>query len=246
MRYAILSDLHGNEPALLAVLKRLHNLLPDRIVCLGDLVGYNPFPAFCVQFALSDCDFVIRGNHDKAVAQLGTRFEMNEIAESAIRWTRETLSSHYIEHLAQLPAGPMLISNGLLICHGTPMDEDRYLVSVNDVQESFTFLYEHFRLTSFCAIGHTHIPLVIGERTSTVYPKNGLIVQLEPGRRYLLNPGSVGQPRDGDSRASFGILDTEQLEFTVHRVSYAVERTQERIIEAGLPEFLAERLAIGS
>ena len=246
MRYAILSDLHGNEPALRAVIQRLQILLPDRVVCLGDLVGYNPFPAFCVRFVFENCDFVLRGNHDKAVAQSGTCFEMNGIAASVIRWTRVALSTKHIEYLTQLPAGPILLSDGLLICHGTPMDEDRYLADINDVRESFAYIGENFRLARFCAVGHTHIPIVIGEGEKTVYPKNGLVVKLEQGRRYLLNPGSVGQPRDGDFRASFGILDTEQREFIVYRVSYAVEQTQKRILEKGLHRFLAERLAIGA
>lgn len=246
MRYAILSDLHGNEPALRAIIKRLQTLSPNRVVCLGDIVGYNPFPDFCVRFVSENCDFVLRGNHDKAVAQVETCFEMNGMAESAIRWTRAVLSTKHIEYLTQLPAGPVLLNDGLLICHGTPMDEDRYLVGTNDVRESFAFIGDNFRFARFCAVGHTHIPLVIGEGKETVYPKNGLVVKLERGRRYLLNPGSVGQPRDGDFRASFGILDTEQLEFIVYRVSYAVEQTQKRILEESLHRFLAERLAIGA
>ena len=245
MRYAILSDLHGNEPALTAVVDRLRGIEVDRTVCLGDLVGYNPFPVPCLRFSREHCDLTIRGNHDKAVAGVQTRFEMNEVAEAAIRWTREALSARQLRGLAKLRAGPITAGDGLLVCHGTPMDEDRYLVAVEDARESFEFLFARYPLTRFCAFGHTHVAVVVDERRGATVPEDGAAVRLAPGRRYLLNPGSVGQPRDGDPRAAFGILDTERLEFTVHRVAYPLQRTQERIRAEGLPDFLAERLISG-
>lgn len=245
MRYAILSDLHGNEPALFAVRKRLQNVGAEHIVCLGDLVGYNPFPAACLKFASEHCDLVIRGNHDKAVAIQKTRFEMNEIAEAAIRWTQKKLSAQEVQLLAELRAGPLLAENGLLICHGTPIDEDRYLVNAIDAEDSFRYLSSYYPSIRLCAFGHTHVPLVVDEEGMSFCPQDGAAVKLSPNRRYLLNPGSVGQPRDGDSRAAFGILDTERQEFTVHRIPYSVEQTQKQIRDEGLPNFLAERLAVG-
>jgi diadenosine tetraphosphatase ApaH/serine/threonine PP2A family protein phosphatase len=242
---AVLSDVHANLEALSAVLRAVGLEKPDAIVCLGDLVGYNADPEACVSAVLDRAAASVRGNHDKAVAGLMGLEWFNPTAAEAARWTRRTMGSETLGRLARLPAGPVEMPGGVLLCHGTPYDEDEYLVSEADVAASFRALERDHPATRWCLHGHTHAPLAIELRGGRCRRLAGGPVRLEASGRYLLNPGSVGQPRDGNPRASFGILDTSRGAWRVVRVPYDVAGAQGKISAARLPAELAARLAGG-
>ncbi|MBN1835200.1 MAG: metallophosphoesterase family protein, partial [Spirochaetales bacterium] len=216
------------------------------VLYLGDAVGYNADPNDCVTRILDMADAVIRGNHDKTVASADNLEWFNEVAREAILWTRDTLVPENLRRLGEIPAGPLEVLERYLICHGSPMDEDLYITRQRDVQKSFDFMRRRFPKARICFFGHTHVPLLIEEGGEAVAPAAQNV--LRPDRRYLINPGSVGQPRDRDPRAAFGILesgDDGEAVFRQYRVEYPLERTQAKIRAAGLPAMLAERLELG-
>lgn len=245
MRYLVLSDIHANLEALDAVLEAAREIPYERILVLGDLVGYGADPNAVVDCIRGlDPHAVIRGNHDKVGAGLEPSDAFNAVARAAIRWTYEALSDDNRDWLAELPAGPLVVDELLEICHGTPFDEDMYVFDDADVLRAMQSADR--RLVLF---GHTHVQ--VGYRLAnqsltlvTADARRPLHVPIGQGH-YLINPGSVGQPRDGDPRAGFGIYDAAKSVVEIYRTPYAIERTQERIREAGLPEALAQRLAIG-
>jgi diadenosine tetraphosphatase ApaH/serine/threonine PP2A family protein phosphatase len=189
---------------------------------------------------------LVRGNHDKTVASLDNLEWFNEAARAAIQWTHDALAASSLRKLSDIPSGPLPVLDRLLICHGSPMDEDLYITRHRDVERSFEYMDRHHPGTRVCFFGHTHVPLIVDEDGEALVPPERFVLQ--PERRYLINPGSVGQPRDRDPRASFGVLEIEEADSLVYRhyrVEYPVERTQEKIRGAGLPSMLAERLARG-
>lgn len=243
MRVAILSDIHANGEAFVEVLKQVKTLNVEKIVCLGDIVGYNADPDFCVEKIFSLTDSMVRGNHDKASwDRLSINF-FNEIAREAVKWTRRTMKPINLTRLKNIKKGPLLINNKFLICHGTPMDEDCYIFDMRIAQESFYYIQERHPGISLCFFGHTHVPVIIEESgkafTSTAE------IKLKKDCFYLINPGSVGQPRDGIPLASFGVYDDEAMIFRYFRVQFPVKETQRKILFAGLPTFLADRLTLG-
>jgi len=245
---AILSDIHGNREALEAVLAAISSSSVQAVWCLGDLVGYNPDPDFCTCEILPLAAAVIRGNHDKAVAGLLSLEWFNPVAKEAVLWTRRVLPPDTLGRLARLPEGPAQPGRGILLCHGTPMDEDRYMVERGAIAETFRWM-RGSPGSRICFHGHTHLPFACSLRKGgggpEALPTEGEI-GLEPDRMYLINPGSVGQPRDGIPLASFGILDADRSTYTTIRVAYDVEKTRLKILEAGLPRELAWRLAEGT
>ena len=243
MRYAIISDIHSNVEALEAVLKKIRQVKADKIYCLGDVVGYNADPGSCLERIRDVADKVIRGNHDKAVCGIMDITYFNSYAADAVRWTTAALGEEDVKYLTELPEGPSDTGEGILICHGAPQDEDLYLVTSDSIDEGFSFLEKEFSGIHICFFGHTHVPLAIDNEKNMLNTEGA--VYLEKDKVYLINPGSVGQPRDGDSQAAFGIYDDQDSIFTFYRVPYAVEETQEKIISAGLPPVLAQRLALG-
>lgn len=245
MIFAVLSDVHANREALAAVLHAVDRINPDVLLFLGDLVGYNADPEACVEAVLGRAAAVVRGNHDKAVAGLLGLDWFNPVAAEAARWTRRTVAAATLERLAGLPAGPLATGDGVLLCHGTPSDEDRYLSSESAVAEAFRTLERSFPDALFCLHGHTHVPSAIRCRAGRIRRLDPEEIALEASARYLLNPGSVGQPRDGNARASFGILDLSRGVWRVVRVPYDVEGARARIAAARLPAELAERLIAG-
>jgi len=248
MVYAIVSDIHSNHEALAAVLGAIERLPVDVLYCLGDLVGYNADPDACVQAILPQARAVVRGNHDKAVAGLLNLDWFNTTAKEAVLWTRRSASASTLEAARKLPQGPLEVEDGILLCHGTPYDEDVYLMDSVSIAESYRFLVENHPETRFCLYGHTHYPQVVvrkGERKKPEVLRGQEEVRLERGATYLINPGSVGQPRDGIALASFGILDTKRLVYRNLRVAYGVQETQRKILQAGLPPELARRLSEG-
>jgi diadenosine tetraphosphatase ApaH/serine/threonine PP2A family protein phosphatase len=245
MILAVLSDVHANREALAAVLHAVDRIGPDRLLFLGDLVGYNADPEACVEAVLGRAALTVRGNHDKAVAGLMGLEWFNPIAAEAARWTRRTVAAATLERIAGLPAGPRATDGGVLLCHGTPSDEDEYLSSESVVAEAFQTLERSYPDTRFCLHGHTHVPSAAVCRAGGIRGLDPEEVELEASARYLLNPGSVGQPRDGNARASFGILDLSRGVWRVVRVPYDVEGARARIAAARLPAQLAERLIAG-
>jgi diadenosine tetraphosphatase ApaH/serine/threonine PP2A family protein phosphatase len=243
MKYLILSDIHANLEALEAALSSAGG--HDAVLVLGDLVGYGADPN-----AVIDCVralpgvTIIRGNHDKVGAGIENVESFNHLARHAITWTATTLTPPNREWLAALPAGPAVIDALVEICHGSPFDEDVYIFDDLDARRAINATER-----PLCLFGHTHVPAVFRFDTElkSIGPPRGARYRLpiDAGAKYLVNCGAVGQPRDGDPRAAFGTLDTNTRTLTVVRVPYDVAVAQGQSIAAGLPEVLAQRLAIG-
>lgn len=246
MRYLVISDIHANLQAFETVLAEAAPLHYDKVLLLGDLVGYGGDPnAICDRVRAMKPDALIRGNHDKVGSGVETPEGFNAVARSAIKWTYETLTKENREWLAALPAGPMIVDDMIEICHGTPFDEDAYVFDDLDALRAM-----HAARRPLCLFGHTHVQVghfLSRDQFGLATPEDHrpLTIKLDEANRYLINPGSVGQPRDGDPRAGFGIVDTTAREMTIYRVEYPIQKAQARILEEGLPDVLAHRLALG-
>ncbi len=246
MRYLILSDIHANLDALDAVLDDASRIGYDRVLVLGDLVGYGAQPNEAIaRVRALEPAAIIRGNHDKVAAGLEPADGFNPAALHAAEWTARSLTPENRAYLAAQPIGPVLVDDETEICHGSPTDEDAYITSKLSALRA---LKEASR--PVCFYGHTHVPVAFC-LTDTGFEmvlqgSNGHEqVHVMPGLQYLINPGSVGQPRDGDPRAAFGTFEVESRVVTLYRTAYPVELAQEKIIQAGLPQVLAARLAVG-
>lgn len=245
MRTLVLSDLHSNLEATQSCLDAARELGFERVAVLGDLVGYGGSPEEVVrELRALKIAVMIRGNHDRVVAGIERGEEFNLLALQAAVVNRRMISEETKGFLATLPAGPAELSRGILASHGSPLDEDEYLVDPEEALRTF-----HEIDFEVCLFGHTHVPCVFslsGRALSTIYPApDGTRVALRQGVRYLINPGSVGQPRDEDPRAAFLLLDEAAREASFHRVNYPVQKAQVRMLEAGLPPLLAQRLQRG-
>jgi predicted phosphodiesterase len=246
VRYLILSDLHANIDALEAVLEAAPPAEHDGVIVLGDLVGYGAEPNAVVDRVRAlEPRAIIRGNHDKAACGIADGSNFNHIARLAAEWTAGQLTPGNRQYLRALPQGPVTIDELTEICHGAPFDEDHYIFDSEDATRALD-VSTH----ALCLFGHTHLPVVF-ERDATTFigyapdPDADPRVALRTGAKYLVNVGSVGQPRDGDPRAAFGMLDVDEGSVIVRRVDYPVELAQRRILNAGLPASLANRLGIG-
>jgi predicted phosphodiesterase len=246
MRYLVLSDIHANLEALEAVLAHAAAAGGwEALVVLGDLVGYgaDPNPVIDRIRGLSPLA-VIRGNHDKAASGVDDATAFNPAAREAALWTYQALTADNREYLRGLPAGPLTIADGVDICHGAPFDEDAYIFDGSDAWQAL----EASR-SRLCFFGHTHLAVAFlrsGQVFESIVPDSPeTIVQAADGRRLLVNPGSVGQPRDGDARAAYALYDDQAGVVAIRRVGYAVQQAQEKIVAAGLPRALANRLAVG-
>jgi predicted phosphodiesterase len=243
MRIAILSDVHANREALREVERSLSELAVDEIIYLGDAVGYNADPEYCTRRLGDLTDLTVRGNHDKTVSSPTNLDWFNEVARSAILWTRESLSAQSLQILDSLPKGPRVVLDRYLLCHGSPMDEDLYIARRIDVDRSFKFLKKNTDGIKICFYGHTHVPYIIEENGRALTPPERY--HLDREHCYLINPGSVGQPRDRVPLASYGLFDEEEMVYYHYRVPFPIETAQRKIIAAGLPRMLADRLAAG-
>lgn len=246
MRYLILSDMHGNYEALRAVLAHCRRKRFDRVLMLGDVVGYGAAPNQVIDALLDVRPPMdsIRGNHDKVVAGLDSGASFNHAALEAARWTAEKLQPRHLRYVRELPQGPVDVGPGIVICHGSPLDEDAYVLTDLDAFEIFA-VHESW-LTFF---GHTHVTSMFaldggGVRVAALRGDSGRI-ELDPDLRYLINPGSIGQPRDRDPRASYMTYDSERRVVRWYRIPYPIDKAQGRIRDAGLPGMLADRLAVG-
>jgi predicted phosphodiesterase len=245
VRYLILSDIHANLEALDAVILDARGGY-DRIVCCGDLVGYGADPNAVCEWARSNLHLVIRGNHDRVCACRSGAEYFNERAQAAATWTRTALSPENFAYVCALPAGPAAIE-GASLAHGSPTDEDEYLLSEWEVMRIAARLGPgvHF-------IGHSHLQGGFlsdwkgARRLARPGPgERERIVALSPDHLYLINAGAVGQPRDRDPRAAYAIYESDARAVTLRRVEYDVPKAQAKIRKAGLPASLADRLAAG-
>lgn len=246
MHYLILTDMHGNAEALQAVLRKVRRKRFDATLVLGDLVGYGAGPNQVVDTIreLPGVVYRVRGNHDKVASGIEDGANFNQAALTAALWTKEHLSPANLRFVKELERGPRQIDGDFWICHGSPLDEDQYVLSIFDAWEIFSRFS-----ADLVFFGHTHIPSLFvakgsDTRVALLRGPSGSI-RLEPGARYLINPGSIGQPRDRDPMAAYMTFDSEKRMVRWYRVDYAIDRAQQRILKAGLPKVLADRLALG-
>jgi predicted phosphodiesterase len=245
VRYLILSDIHGNWEALQAVLAHPRSEY-DRIVCCGDLVGYGADPDAVTEWVRDNVAAIVRGNHDKAAAGLEDLEWFNPVAKRSALWTQASMKPENVAYLRDLTKGPEQV-NGFQILHGSPLDEDEYVVTEHDVAQIAPYLAAE---VSF--FGHTHLQGGFLCHRNGVAPFGGVAdgasdqaIELEQDASYLINPGSVGQPRDGDPRAAYAVYDPEARLVTLFRTEYDIVAAQRKILNAGLPEMLAARLQAG-
>ena len=232
MRSAIISDVHSNLEALSTALEAIEKEEIDEILFLGDVVGYGANPNECVALVRERCSVVLLGNHDLAAVDLSVAEEFNNHARVAAHWTSKKLSAENREYLKSLPY-TATVREALLV-HASPFEPEEwhYIISESDARRMFP----HFKET-ICFVGHSHVPGVFAE--------SAIEQDVRRGERFIVNVGSIGQPRDGDPDLSFGIFDSERWEYRNIRLVYDVERAARKIRDAGLPPVLADRLFRG-
>ncbi|MEJ2054076.1 MAG: metallophosphoesterase family protein [Calditrichaceae bacterium] len=236
MAIAILSDIHSNLEALRAAFDYIGQNDIEKVYCLGDIVGYGPNPNECVELIRDRCEIILMGNHDYAAIGQANIEYFNEYAKMSTRWTIEQLNKENFEFLKGLPFSHQ--TDDMLLVHSSPSNPSHwyYVLSVQDARIEMQSFSEHI-----CLIGHSHVPVVFSgqnfnrERTQ----------KLNPDRKYIINVGSVGQPRDGNPNPCFAVLDLEGNNLEYIRLEYDINTTHDKIVKAGLPLFLAERLLKG-
>jgi predicted phosphodiesterase len=245
VRYLILSDIHANREGLEAAVEHAAGKY-DLVLCLGDLVGYGADPNAVTEWVREHAACVVRGNHDKAAVGLDDLEWFNPVARAAAVWTQHELTPENADYIRNLPRGPLAL-DGFQMVHGSPLDEDEYILGVADA--GLVFGYLETPLTFF---GHTHLQggfiwnrarVETIEKTPAVEERQTM--ELDPECAYMVNPGSVGQPRDGDPRAAYAVYNPEESFLIYYRLPYDVRKAQEKIRRAGLPPLLADRLATG-
>jgi diadenosine tetraphosphatase ApaH/serine/threonine PP2A family protein phosphatase len=246
LRVAVISDVHSNLPALEAVLESIETAGPEEIWCLGDVVGYGAQPDECAALVRERCAFSLNGNHDLAVTGEIDASTFSETARAAVDWTKERISTETMDYLKSL--SPEGVRNGFGLFHASPRDPIwEYVLSIDQAEAGLDAQSERI-----CLIGHSHVALFFTRPPSTgrrsfasgAQAGDGDLLDLAEGD-WLLNPGSVGQPRDGDPRAAWLEIETDDWTARYHRVRYDAAAAGAAILEAGLPTALAERLQIG-
>ncbi len=243
MRYAIIADIHANLEAFTAVLGDIKEQSGvEEVWCLGDVVGYGPDPSRCIELLRQQNHVCVAGNHDwAAIGKIDTAY-FNSDAAAASRWTAAQLSPEDVEYLTNLP---LVVEKGdFTLVHGSPREPVwEYLLSPSNARENFSYFKSRF-----CLVGHSHIPLVFryddtGECSSSRFSPN---IRLVLGKsRLIINSGGVGQPRDGDPRASYAIGDSEARTVRLYRVAYDINATQSKMVKQGLPMRVVSRLNYG-
>ena len=243
MRYAIIADIHANLAAFQAVLEDIERRGGvEEVWCLGDVVGYGPEPHQCLELLRQYNHVCVAGNHDwAAIGQIDTS-DFNPDAAAACRWTAEQLTPEDVEYLKNLPL--VIQKDDFTLVHGSPREPIwEYLISVSGAKQNFAYFQ-----SQFCLVGHSHVPLVFSydEAGNCSFSQLLTDVGLLLGRhRLIINPGGVGQPRDGDPRASYAIYDSETRLVKLYRVAYDIDATQARMVEHNLPMRLVARLGYG-
>lgn len=241
-RVGIISDIHGNFAALEAVLKQLDDEGVDQIICCGDVVGYGARPNECVDKVRERNIPTIAGNHDHAALLLTDITNFNEIAKTAVLWTKNVLTEENSEWLRQLPLTLRHRENNAFYVHASPKEpgEWNYILTMGEARTNFNYFSEQI-----CFIGHSHQPFIIENDEGNLACPTKPEIEIRDGRRYLINVGSVGQPRDRNWRSCYVIVDFEKKKLEIKRCDYDLEASQKAILDAGLPGELAERLAHG-
>lgn len=241
MKIAVITDIHGNFEALEGVLAEVRLAGADRIICLGDVVGYGPQPRECIELLLNEASVILLGNHDAAAVDLAAAADFNENARAAVEWTNSVLSDGDRDFLASLPY--VHREENCFFVHASPYQPAQwnYVAGRMDAERSFSHFSE-----KVCFIGHTHRPFIASmDSAGALEVVEEWPVELKDDCRYLVNAGSVGQPRDFDPRAAWVMLDTALRTVSVQRVLYDVEKTRELMASHGLPRFLIDRLQSG-
>ena len=244
MRIAVIADIHANLEALQAVLERINALNVDEIVCLGDIVGYNASPNECVDIIRNAKIVSVLGNHDACASGLEKPYRFNALARSAVSWTREHLTEENRLYLLNLPREKKV--HDYFLVHGSIHDTNRYLLTRGDAVDNFQLLAGLPGRPMLGFFGHTHVGTAFIDHQGSISSDLSSELSLSSGKSYLINPGSVGQPRDGDPRASFLVYDRDDRTVLVFRVEYDIKMCQDKIVRAGLPPQLAWRLEQGS
>lgn len=239
MKVAIIADIHGNIHALKAVEKRIEDFKVDEVWCLGDTVGYGVFPNECVSWVRENCSIALLGNHELALLGFVDVYLLNDYARAAIEWTKEVITDENWEFLRKL--GVQQLTPCCQLVHDTPKSPGsmEYILSKKDAYGALLSQQK-----DVCFFGHTHIPAAYRLLSSTVDRLSVYSLSFDVGR-YLINPGSVGQPRDNDPRASFGVFNLKEKRFSLYRVEYDTKVAAKSILKAGLPDYLAARLILG-
>lgn len=238
MIYAILSDVHANLEALTVCLEEIDRIKPDRLICLGDLVDYCAEPNVIVDIIKQRCDVVILGNHDEGQFNYNSVEGYTENAFLSSVYTRTIIEPRHVEYFRTLPYTHT--ENNILFVHASPcMPESyKYVLKIESAVQNFKFFTEQI-----CFIGHSHKPVIYEESVNGVCEVKA--EKLDPTARYIINVGSVGQPRDGNPKLSFGVFDTEKFKYRNVRLDYDIKSASEKIIKEGLPEYLSSRLFEG-
>ena len=243
MRLAVIADVHSNLPALRAVLDEIEELAPDRVVCLGDLVGYNAQPSECIEEVLARCDIVVAGNHDVEATSTRSAAGTNAAARHAIDWTRAQLTAAERQELERLPV--ISVEPEFVAVHGSYLSDAHFrgYVTSTMLDENLEVVRRRSEWPKLALCGHTHVPMC-GYSTpdGVTEAKLHAPVEWERSSCVLVNPGAVGQPRDGDPRAAFAMVNVEERRVEVHRVAYDIAQTVAASRDAGLPDSLAMRL----
>lgn len=241
MRYAVISDIHGNLEAFEAVLSALSEERIDEYLFAGDVVGYGADPKKCIELLKSlNPVAAVTGNHEWGVLKKIEMSYFNDLAQNAVLWTRKALDNGDIEYLESLPL--VYEDEKMTLVHGTlNMPEEFYYIF--DTEDAYVTISQ--MKAPLCFVGHSHVPGIFVSDSTKVEYMEGMDIRIDPENKQLINIGSIGQPRDGDPRASFAIYDDEELTVEIKRVEYDVKKAQEKILKAGLPPKLAYRLAEG-
>ncbi len=239
-KYAVISDVHANGEALRAVLGDIRQRRIESIFFLGDAVGYGPEPNESVGLLESECEIMIAGNHDRGAVGLADTRTFNEFARAALAWTDGVLTGDNREILRRAPLKSEITEIDITLVHASPYEPERwhYLLKLADAETNFRYMH-----TTACFVGHSHRPFIIEMSHSGELNINKAVMQKREGSRYIINAGSIGQPRDGDPRACYVMVDDDRIEIV--RVSYDIAATQKKMSENGLPLPLIERLSYG-
>ncbi len=240
MTYAVFSDVHSNQEALRSVLKDLKKRRIHDVFFIGDSVGYGPEPNECIEILKDESKVLLAGNHDWGVCGLTDISFFNQYARAAIEWTQKVISQENIRDLGTLSVISKLENEDITLVHSTPYEPEQwhYIFTLSDAE----FNFQHFE-TKLCFVGHSHQPFIIEKLPSGELLTEGVISSIKPESRYIINVGSIGQPRDGDPRASYAVIDDEKVEIV--RVVYDIGATQKKMVSEGLPLPLIQRLSFG-
>lgn len=240
MRYAIFSDIHSNLQAFEAVLEAYSEERIDKYFCVGDIVGYAANPIECLELARKLNSVVVAGNHDFASVDLTGIEYFNPVAKQAVLWTKRILNEDWKDFLKRLPL--VFEDKDFSLVHGTLEDPEKFDYLTNEFVAKGTF---DLIKNNLLFVGHTHVPGIFIEEVSYISYSQAGKIKLTSDKRYIVNAGSVGQPRDGNPKASYCIFDTDTQLLEMKRINYDIEEAQKRILDAGLPAYLAQRLLVG-